>query len=237
MHIAILMANTDESGFADRHPKDGEKWTTLLSQQQPNWKYSVFSVKDDFFPNNLDAYDGFVITGSPASVHDDAPWIRRLSALIRKLHDRKRPLFGACFGHQAIAKALGGKVGTNPNGWVFGVTKMQISAPAPWLTPQKFRLYGAHIEQVTQMPEDATAVMTSEGCPVGGFRIADHIFTTQNHPEMTPDFISALIDHLADEKPADVIAQARRSLSDPADGPLFAKWIVAFLEHAAVANT
>ena len=162
---------------------------------------------------SLRSFDGFVITGSPASVHDDDAWVGQLSDLIRTLHAQKAPLFGACFGHQAIAKALGGKVEANPGGWVFGSTQMGISTPTPWVEAQRFRLYGAHIEQVTQMPEGATNIMTSEGCPIGGFRIDDHVFTTQNHPEMTPNFIAALIDELEDEKPADVIARARTSLA------------------------
>lgn len=232
MRIAILMANTDESSFADKHPKDGEKWTSLLANQRPDWDYVAFSVKDGDFPQELEVFDGFVITGSPASVHDEDAWVDQLSDLIRTLHAQKVPLFGACFGHQAIAKALGGKVEMNPGGWVFGSTPMGISTPAPWVEAQRFRLYGAHIEQVTQMPEGATNIMTSEGCPIGGFRIDDHVFTTQNHPEMTPDFIAALIDALEDEKPADVIARARTSLAQPADGPQFAEWIVRFFEHA-----
>lgn len=232
MHIAILMTNTDESEFAQLHPKDGEKWIELLSKKRPDWAYTVFSVKDGKFPKKLDMFDGFVITGSPASVQDEAPWMKKLADLIRKLHAQKRPLFGACFGHQAIAKALGGKIGTNPDGWVFGSTEMEITAAAPWVEVKRFWLYGAHIEQVTQMPEGAQNIMRSEGCPIGGFRIGDHIFTTQNHPEMTRAFISALIDELAQDKPADVIARARTSLRLLADGPIFASWIVRFFEHA-----
>ncbi|NDW51801.1 type 1 glutamine amidotransferase [Aliiroseovarius sp. PrR006] len=236
MRIAILMTNTDESSFADQHPKDGEKWTALLSHQRPNWDYVAFSVKDGDFPQELEVFDGFVITGSPASVHDTDAWVDQLSELIRTLHIQQRPLFGACFGHQAIAKALGGKVETNPGGWVFGSTEMEISTPAPWADAQQFRLYGAHIEQVTKMPDGATNIMTSEGCPIGGFHIGDHVFTTQNHPEMTPDFIAALIEELEEEKPAEVIARARASLARSADGQKFAEWIVRFFEHAATAK-
>jgi GMP synthase-like glutamine amidotransferase len=236
MRIAILMANTDESAFADQHPKDGEKWTALLAGQRPDWEYTVHSVKDGDFPQDIKAYDGFVVTGSPASVHDTDAWVDQLSGLIRTLNAQRKPLFGACFGHQAIAKALGGTVGTNPDGWVFGSTAMEINTSAPWVDAQPFRLYGAHIEQVTQLPDGATNIMTSQGCPVGGFRMGDHIFTTQNHPEMTPDFITALIDELESEKPAEVIAHARQSLSKPADGATFAEWIVRFFEHAAAAR-
>ena len=38
------------------------------------------------------------------------------------------PLFGACFGHQAIALALGGSVEANPGGWVFGTTATEVTA-------------------------------------------------------------------------------------------------------------
>ncbi len=31
MRLAILMSNTDESEFAQQHPKDGEKWQALLA--------------------------------------------------------------------------------------------------------------------------------------------------------------------------------------------------------------
>ncbi|TQV67935.1 type 1 glutamine amidotransferase [Aliiroseovarius halocynthiae] len=236
MHIAILMANTDESEFAQLHPKDGEKWTELLAKKRPDWTYAVFAVKDGDFPRDLTSFDGFVITGSPASVHDGAPWMSDLFALIRKLNDLQLPMFGACFGHQAIAKALGGKVETNPDGWVFGSTEMEITEAAPWLEVKRFWLYGAHIEQVTKMPNGALNIMSSEGCPMGGFRIGDHVFTTQNHPEMTRRFIVDLIEELADDKPAEVIANARESLRLLADGPIFASWIVRFFEHAKAAQ-
>lgn len=202
------------------------------SSSAPGLDFVTLSVKDGDFPKDIESFDGFVITGSPASVHDTAAWVGQLSELICTLHAQQRPIFGACFGHQAIAKALGGKVETNPGGWVFGSTEVKISTPAPWVDAQQFRLYGAHIEQVTQMPEGATNIMTSEGCPIGGFRMEDHVFTTQNHPEMTPGFISAIIYELEEEKPTEVLARARASLARSADGQQFAEWIVRFFEHA-----
>ena len=64
-----------------------------------------------------------------------------------------RPLFGACFGHQAIALALGGKVGANPGGWVFGVTETEIIHAAPWMKGEAgcIQVNAAHSEQVTAL--------------------------------------------------------------------------------------
>lgn len=118
MHLAILMANTDESEFAARHRTDGEKFAQLFATLRPDWRFSVFSEKDGEFPASLDGIDGLIITGSPASVHDDGPWVAQLMSLIRRIRAEDRPVFGTCFGYQAIAMALGGTVSSNPGGWV-----------------------------------------------------------------------------------------------------------------------
>ena len=94
MKIAILMTNTDETAFAQKHPKDGEKFSDMIALVRPDWACTVFSVKDGEFPEDLFAFDGAIFTGSPASVADDDPWIEQLMNLIRDAHDRKFPMFG-----------------------------------------------------------------------------------------------------------------------------------------------
>lgn len=234
MHLAILMANTDTSAFAAAHPKDGAKFTALIQSVRPDWTSQVFAVKDGEFPTDITAFDGAMITGSPASVHDPDPWIADLLALIRRMTAARLPVFGACFGHQAIALALGGQVGPNPGGWVFGRTETHLTTRAPWMDPlpSSTALYAAHVEQVTAMPAQARALTTSPGCPIGGFAIGNHVYTTQYHPEMSPAFIAALIEHLAADKPAKVITRARASLDRPANTQPFAESIARFFEQA-----
>ncbi|WP_424942740.1 type 1 glutamine amidotransferase [Aliiroseovarius crassostreae] len=231
MHIAILMTNTDESDFADAHPKDGDKWLRLIAPKRPDWVFSTFSVKDGHFPKSEEKFDGWIVTGSPASVHDGAKWIAKLEELLQRIASRRTPLFGACFGHQVIAKALGGTVDKNPNGWVLGATEMIVTAPPPWMKAKRIWQYGAHIEQVTKLPDGAEVIMSHKGCPVGGYVIGNHIFTTQNHPEMSDKFFAALVEEMADSKPAEVIDAARKSLPLGADNGVFADWIIAFFER------
>ncbi|MDQ2091758.1 type 1 glutamine amidotransferase [Marimonas arenosa] len=233
MRIAILMSNTDESDFAQAHPKDGEKWRARLMPLCPDCEFPVYSVKDGHFPEHVSGYDGVIVTGSPASVHDLDPWLPRLFSLIREAFEAGVPLFGACFGHQAIALALGGAVSNNPGGWVFGTIQTEVTAPAPWMDGGPVRQYAAHIEQVTRLPRGATVTMANAGCPVGGFVIGRKVFTTQYHPEMNSEFIAALIEELADQKPPEVIAAARASLSERADNAKFARWIMEFFRQEA----
>ncbi|MDU8928000.1 type 1 glutamine amidotransferase [Alisedimentitalea sp. MJ-SS2] len=231
MRIGILMSNTDDSEFSRSHPKDGDKWRDLLAPLCPECEFPVYSVKDGHFPEHVTGHDGFIITGSPASVHDLDAWLPKLFGLIREATDAGVPLFGACFGHQAIALALGGKVAFNPGGWVIGSTVTDVADPAPWMEAGPLRQYAAHIEQVVQLPEAAQVTMTNKDCPIGGFIVGDKIFTTQYHPEMTHDFICALVDELAGKIPADAMDAARASLDGTNDNPVFARWIVEFFHQ------
>lgn len=235
MHLALLMTNTDESAFAQCHPKDGEKFAQLIKSVRPSWKVTSYSVKDGVFPQDIAAYDGVMISGSPASVHDTDPWVAQLFDLIRNIHTQSIPMFGACFGHQAIAMALGGRVEPNPKGWEFGLTRVDIICKTAWMQglPATLKQYGAHIEQVTVLPEGAVVLSTSSTCAIAGFHIAGSVYTTQNHPEMTPEFMTALVAEYAPKLPADVAASAKSSITDNADTLVYAHSIAQFFETAA----
>lgn len=223
MHIALLMTNTDESEFAQARPKDGEKFTTMIHGVRPDWKVTVFPVKDEVFPPEGARFDGWLIGGSPASVHDSDAWVQELFALIRRLVDEGQPIFGACFGHQAIAMALGGHVAKNPGGWVFGLVETEIEG-----VPLK--MYGSHVEQVVDLPPGAVVLGGTAECPVGSFAIPGRVMTTQYHPEMSHGFISDLVEEYAPELPAEVVARARTSLTVQADSDAIAERIARFFE-------
>lgn len=231
MHLVILMTNTDESDFADQHPKDGEKWRALLSPFDPDCTFSVYAVKDGAFPKRpLSDFDGVIVTGSPASMLEGAAWQGQLADTIRQAEVNKVPLFGACFGHQAIALALGGKISSNAQGWSFGTTDTNVHTPAPWMDgfTGPLTVHTAHEEQVSQLPPNAQNYMGRNDCPIGGFTIGNHVFTTQYHPEIDTHFMTALIDELDGVKPAAVINAARKSMAHTPENTLFAKWIMQF---------
>lgn len=223
MHIALLMTNTDESEFAQARPKDGEKFTTMIQSVRPDWTVTVFPVKDGVFPPEGAKFDGWMIGGSPASVHDSDPWVGQLFALIRRLVAEGQPMFGACFGHQAIATALGGHVARNPGGWVFGLVETEIEGVA-------LKLYGSHVEQVVDLPPGAVLLGSTPGCPVGSFAIPGRVMTTQYHPEMSHGFIGDLVEEYAEELPPQVVARARSSLAEQADSAVIAERIARFFE-------
>lgn len=234
MHIAVLVTNTDQSAFAARHPRDAEKFTVLLKGVRPHWQVTTFEVTENEFPAALEGFDGLLIGGSPASVNDENHWIERLSTLIRQAHAAGVPMVGVCFGHQAIAQALGGEVGPNPGPFVLGTTKTTFSTRAPWMPAdaRQITLASAHGEQVTRLPEGAEALGESPGCPIAAYRIGTGVFATQHHPEMTPGFLAALVEEFAPHFPEEVGTRARASLTKAPEGLRFAEWIARFFEQA-----
>jgi GMP synthase-like glutamine amidotransferase len=225
MRIGILVTNTDRSDFAKLRPTDGEKFTTLLQQVRPSWTYVPVEVKDGEFPKHVSDFDGYVIGGSPSSANDNDPWITQLLTFIKAVDAAEIPTIGICFGHQAIAKALGGEVSKGPNGWGYGVAET-------WFEPlqQNIKLHAAHKEQVSRLPEGAEILGGNEFCPIGAYAKGKHIFSTQYHPELTEEFMVDLTTEMENVLGPDITAKARAEFKGNTQSEMFAEWMAKFLE-------
>lgn len=238
MRLAILVTNTDDSAFARARDSDAVKFAKLVALARPDWHCEAFEVTQGVFPDDPGAFDGLVVGGSPASVHDPDPWVGRLLELIRKAESRRLPMFGACFGHQAIALALGGEVGANPGGWSLGRIETDVIDPAPWMSalPRSLALYAAHKEQVRLSPDGARILCRTPGCVNAGFAIGRHVYTTQYHPEILPDFMADLLVEMQGHAPDEVLERARSTLALPPDTAVAAESIAQFFEQAQQVN-
>jgi GMP synthase-like glutamine amidotransferase len=238
MKVAVLLTNNDQSLFAQAFPNDGEKVVAKLLALRPSWDYQVVPVTQGQFPANPGEFDGYVITGSPASVNDPDAWVQRLKSFIVQSDAARLPMVGLCFGHQAIAAALGGAVGRPDlsinDGWGLGFATTQFTACTDWMQPASIavNLLAAHQEQVLQVPPRAVVIGSNAFCPVAAMTIDQHIFTTQYHPEMSVAFMDQLIEHLAKELSPQVIQGARNQLAAARadDSSLFMQWVVNFIE-------
>lgn len=235
MHIAILNSNTDRSAFAQRHDSDVVKFSRLLFGRRPDWEYSGFNVVEDEFPESYSAFDGVLVTGSPASANDPFAWIARLKDDIRALVKEGKPLFGACFGHQVIAVALGGEVGHNDFGWAAGYVETRPVNDLPWQSgqPATLGLYACHKEQVLKAPDGAEIVLEADGVPVGGYVLGGTVFALQYHPEMDDFFMKDLMNEYAPDFGPETAAKAKASLARRAEREHISETIALFFESAA----
>jgi GMP synthase-like glutamine amidotransferase len=80
-----------------------------------------------------------VVLGSVASVATgEVPWVRDVVDWLREADAAGTPVLGICFGAQALAAALGGRVRRLPEpeiGWVrVESADTDLIAPGPWMT-------------------------------------------------------------------------------------------------------
>lgn len=137
---------------------------------------------------------GIVISGSVRGVYEDLPWLPAVEDLIRGAHARNLPLLGICFGHQLLARAMGGKAAKGHT-WEFGVHPVYRYAEAdhPWL--QGFEsgtlTVQTHQDYVTELPPGATALAFSRLCAYQAFSLGS-CMGVQFHPEYTREDLQLL---------------------------------------------
>jgi GMP synthase (glutamine-hydrolysing) len=121
-----------------------------------------------------------VLSGGPASVYaDGAP------QLDPALFELGVPVFGICYGFQAMAQALGGTVartGTSEYGRTeLSVTGGELHAGLPEIQP----VWMSHGDAVTDAPAGFDVVARSSGAPVAAFEDrARKLAGVQYHPEV-----------------------------------------------------
>jgi GMP synthase (glutamine-hydrolysing) len=180
------------------------------------------------FPSSGDACDGWLITGSAASVYDGDAWIARLEAFTRTA-SQTRPLVGICFGHQLVAQAFGGTV-EKAAGWGVGVHGHDITGPGAPL--RRLELLASHQDQVMTPPPGAQVLGGSDFCPIGVMSIGANVLSIQNHPEMTKVFATDLYAFRREVIGADVADAALASLTQPTNEADVRRWILDFLDRS-----
>lgn len=191
----------------------------------------VYDVTAGQFPGSADECDAWVISGSRRSVYEDEGWIRDLHDVAHELVTRERPLVGICFGHQLIARTLGGAVERAPVGWGVGVRDFRIVGPLPAVEPDvtSFAILTSHRDQVLELPDGAELVATADYCPVGAYRIGDRVLCVQGHPEWVPELSRLLVERRREQIGHEVSDAAIASLGRPLDHDRVVTWMAAVL--------
>ncbi len=234
MNIGILQCDRVSERFAPEHGQYPDMFATLLKQVDPTLTFTIYDAEHDVLPPHVDACDAYLITGSRHGVNDGSPWIAKLEELVRTLHAKRKKMIGICFGHQLIAKALGGRVSKSESGWGVGMSQNKVTQQKSWMTPtrEKFNLLISHQDQVVALPQDAEILASNPTCPAYMMQIGNS-FTVQGHPEFSKAYSAALIEGREDRLDAECYAQGLRSLQLHTDDTLVAQWIINFLHFGA----
>ena len=138
--------------------------------------------------------DVVLIGGSAShSVVNDDPFTEALIAAIHAIVDRRQPLFGSCWGHQFIARALGGEVVTDLQNSEVGVVEVESTpqASADRLfesMPERYPVLMGHHDRVSRLPDGCVELAFSENCRNQAFCLEGYpVYGTQFHAELLPD--------------------------------------------------
>lgn len=227
MTIGILECGVPPEALRPRFGGYGDMVRRLLG---PEREAVTFDVADGALPASATDCDAYVLTGSPAGVYDDLPWIAGLIGFLRQARGKAR-LVGICFGHQAMAEAFGGAVVKSPKGWGVGLHRYEVQHRAPWMDDAaRIDAPASHQDQVVTCPPDARVTAASVFTPYAGLDYGDAI-SFQFHPEFTPDFAAALIAERPDRYGA-LAGPAIASHARPDDCARVGRWIGRFLDGA-----
>ena len=236
MQIAILQTGHNNPALPKTLRSYPQMFSDLLGPLAADQKvtFTNFAVVDGDFPNDVSDFDGYLITGSRHGVYDDLPFIPKLMRFIQQAFAKDIPQMGICFGHQALAQALGGKVIKSPKGWGVGIRKVDVVKTTNWMTKASdtIDLIYVHQDQVVELPQDAMHIAGDAFCPNAAYAIGNTVFSVQGHPEFDKGYVHELLAIRGEDMGDDVVETARNSLAGDHEGVRVAKWIMAFFAQA-----
>ncbi|HHQ49260.1 MAG TPA: type 1 glutamine amidotransferase, partial [Acidobacteria bacterium] len=141
---------------------------------------------------DVDPYDAVLIGGAGAhTAYEDHPFTGPLERVVLGLIERDRPLFGSCWGHQFLARVLGGTVVNDPAAEEVGTFEIELTPegrrdPLFAPLPPAFAAQLGHHDRIGVLPPDLVELARSERCPCQAVRMPGRpVYGTQFHPEMT----------------------------------------------------
>lgn len=138
-------------------------------------------------------YDVVLVGGSGhyGAVTNENPWFVTFLQTLRDIVESDVPMFCSCFGHQALARALGGTVITDRPNAELGTHEIQLTEvgardPLYRDFPSVFRAQLGHNDRVTELPQGALNLASTGPCPVQSYKLDGKlVYATQFHPEMS----------------------------------------------------
>ncbi len=235
---AIILCDDLGHRLSDEHGAYEELYERLINPSfaaVTPFDIEVYRAHEGELPVDLGRLDLIVVGGSRAGVYEDHPWIQPLLSFIRSAHTARVNLVGICFGHQAVAAALGAKVTPFEGGWNLARHEYRVDASAFGLSAgDVLGLNAFHRDQVREVPTGTEVFLSSDRCAIAGL-VGEHLLTFQPHPEFSASLTESLLAagegiRFADEELADARARLKGDLSNE----VISATIRTFTAHRAV---
>jgi GMP synthase (glutamine-hydrolysing) len=192
--LIVLTGNTVPT-VLERHGDFDAHFRAALGEAWGGPWSLVDARREDAPLPSPDEVAGILVSGSPSSVTEHAPWMLRLEAWLREVVTREAPLLGVCFGHQLLGSALGGEVRRNPRGRRIGTLRVRRTAEDPLLEglPEEFEVNVSHQDHVAVTPLGVRMLVTAEHDALHAFAAGPRARAVQFHPEFHREIVRGYI--------------------------------------------
>jgi GMP synthase (glutamine-hydrolysing) len=185
-YLAIIEAGRTFSNLAVRLGDFSDWMAAGLGVDQGRLR--IFPAFSDVGLPSPRALQGVVISGSHAMVTEDCPWMRRLAEWLAEAVALSVPVLGICFGHQMLARALGGVVDYHPRGREVGTVKVCLNDDVrndPLFSgmPECFSAQVFHAQSVLQLPPGCRVLAGNDFESHQAVAYGDCAWGLQFHPE------------------------------------------------------
>lgn len=238
MRICILETDILRPQLIGQYQGYGRMFKQLFEKQSIPAQFDVYNVVEGSYPDEDQLYDAYLVTGSKADSFGTDPWILTLREYLLDRYENGDRLIGICFGHQLLALLLGGKTERAAQGWGLGVNRYQLLEQPEWMSPDlgSLDLLVFHQDQVTELPENATLLASSEFCPNAAYCIGDQVLCFQAHPEFVDDYELALLDLRREFLGEALYTEAMASMNLQHHGVVVAEWMLRFAAQERAQN-
>ena len=93
-NLCILQAGPINKDLIQDYPSYDKMFSSLLNDKIQFWNVEVYNIYENIFPEKLNSYNAFIITGSAYGVYENHSWIHELCEVIKKIVYLKIPLRG-----------------------------------------------------------------------------------------------------------------------------------------------